>query len=193
MKNKSLTGIILAGGKSSRMGTDKAFLIYNNKTFIEHVIEALKPSVRDIIISANTAVYSSLGYKVCNDSIPNCGPLGGIYTALSNSKSEKNIVISCDMPLVNAHLIKYLIEHAQEKQVNLLAHNGDIEPLCAIYDKSCLPILKTCLKNNFLKMKNILGQLSTHEIEINNELFYHPQLMSNVNTPTELNYISNYK
>ena len=193
MKNKSLTGIILAGGKSSRMGTDKAFLIYNNKTFIEHVIEALKPSVSDIIISANTEVYSSLGYKVYNDSIPNCGPLGGIYTALSNSKSEKNIVISCDMPLVNAHLIKYLIEHAQEEQVNLLAHNGNVEPLCAIYNKSCLPILKTCLKNNFLKMKNVLRQLSIHKIEIKNELFYHPQLMSNINTPTELNYISNYK
>lgn len=187
MKNKNITGVVLAGGKSSRMGTDKSLLLINNRTFIGHIIEALKPCVNDIIIIANSDIHKNSGYKIYKDIIADHGPLGGIYTALTYSSTQDNLIISCDMPFINNALLKYLILSSTDVQVNALTNNGNIEPLCATYDKNCLPIIKTCLKNNFLKMKNVLRQLTVNEIEINNQLFYHPSLISNINTPIELN------
>ena len=88
MKNKkNITGIILAGGKSSRMGTDKGFVMYKNKAFIQHIIEAIHPLVDEIIIVSNNPDYDVFKLKRVNDIIENAGPLAGVYTGLFESET----------------------------------------------------------------------------------------------------------
>ena len=92
MKDKKhITGIILAGGKSSRMGTDKGFVIYKNKAFIQHIIEAINPLVDDIIIISNNPDYDVFRLKRFDDIIENAGPLAGVYTGLHFTKILQNI------------------------------------------------------------------------------------------------------
>ena len=88
-----ITGIILSGGQSTRMGTDKALLQINEKTLLENAIEICKPVCKEILISSNNPEHEKFGYKIIPDEIKNCGPLGGIYTCLKNSNTEWDL---CD-------------------------------------------------------------------------------------------------
>ena len=106
----NITGIILAGGKSSRMGTEKGLILYKNKPFVKHIIEAMKPLVNNIIIICNTRAYERFGFKCYEDLIKNTGPLAGIYTGLSYSKTDNNLIVSCDIPLVNTVVLQKLID-----------------------------------------------------------------------------------
>jgi len=117
MKNKNhITGIILAGGKSSRMGTDKGFVLYKNKSFIQHIIEALQPLVDEIIIVSNNPDYDIFGLKRVSDLIENAGPLAGVYTGLDYSETENNLVISCDVPLINSETLTLLIDGIEDQK-----------------------------------------------------------------------------
>ena len=120
---KHITGIILAGGKSSRMGTDKGFVLYKNKSFVQHIIEALQPLVTEIIIVSNNPDYDVFGIKRVNDIIENAGPLAGVYTGLHYSETENNLVISCDVPLINSETLTLLIDGVDDKKdVNGMEH-----------------------------------------------------------------------
>ena len=90
-----ITGIILAGGKSSRMGTDKGLLLLNGKPMVKYVIDVLSKVTSKIIIIANNDEYKQFGYKVYSDLIKDKGPVGGIYTAMNYTNSNTNICISC--------------------------------------------------------------------------------------------------
>ena len=131
MKAKNnITGIILAGGKSSRMGTDKGFVVYKNKAFVQHIIEALQPLVDEIIIVSNNPDYDVFGFKRVNDLIENAGPLAGVYTGLHYSKTENNLVISCDVPLINSETLSLLMEGIDDNtDVVQLESNGKSMPL----------------------------------------------------------------
>lgn len=98
---ENYTGIILAGGKSQRMGTDKWLLLLKGKPFISHIYEAMKPIFGDnIVIVSSNPEYDKYGYKRIEDLISNKGPVGGLYTALKQSKTKFNLVLSVDVPLV---------------------------------------------------------------------------------------------
>ena len=102
---KNITGVILAGGKSSRMGTDKGVLELNGKKIIEHIIYSIKPVVDEIIIISNSNNYDYLGFKVYSDIIKERGPLAGIHTALTHTTTERNLIVSCDIPFINSELL----------------------------------------------------------------------------------------
>ena len=103
------TGIILAGGKSSRMGEDKGLVLLNGKPMIQYVIEALKEVVSDIIIISNNASYNKFRIPVYADLIKDKGPVGGIYTGLYHSTTELNFCISCDVPMISSDFILWLL------------------------------------------------------------------------------------
>ena len=132
---QDITGIILAGGKSSRMGTDKGILELNGRKMVDYVIKALTPNVDEIIIIANNKNYNNLGYKVYRDIIKNCGPMGGIYTGLMKSKTKNNMLVCCDIPNISSIIIEYIIISAGEEAALVPIHNGQAEPLCAVYKK----------------------------------------------------------
>lgn len=187
MIKKDITGIILAGGKSSRMGSDKGMIQLNGKRFIEHILEALIPNVSDIIIIANNDNYNNLGYKVYEDIIKDHGPLGGIYTGLRNSKTENNIIVSCDIPFINSGLIKHIIKNMGRTDISVPVFEGNTEPLCAVYTKEITGKIKDLIINNELKIHNVLKHFITTEVHITNKLdFYNKRLLANINTPEEL-------
>ncbi|MCL4167425.1 UNVERIFIED_CONTAM: hypothetical protein GTU68_012318, partial [Idotea baltica] len=104
-----ITGIILAGGKSSRMGTDKGFLFLNNKPFVQYSIDALMPLVSEIIIVSDNPDYDVFGFKRINDSTKNAGPVAGICSGLEASSTDYNLILSCDIPLISSQILERLI------------------------------------------------------------------------------------
>lgn len=188
MKETKITGIILAGGKSSRMGRDKGWIELNNKPLINYAIEALKPYCDQILISSNSKEYKSLGYPVFEDKIKNCGPLGGIYSSLLHSSTQRNMVLSCDMPLVSTELIKYVLDKCIEGKLSLPIHGANfMEPLCAVYPLEAIQHLEKFIKEGKLKLIDLVNSIPTEQIMIDpSNYFYHPDLFLNINRPGDL-------
>ena len=187
MKQKT-TGIILSGGKSSRMGSDKGLLILNGKPLIQYSIDVLKELCSEIIICANNPAYDTFGYPVIKDVYPDLGPIGGIYTGLLNSGSESNFILSCDMPFINPQIIIYLLSNRDKSLASIPTHGKNIiEPLCALYSKAILPQLKKQIRNKDLKLMNLLKTVDVNWVKMDSGLeFYHPDLFFNVNDQNSL-------
>lgn len=189
LEKKDITGIILAGGKSSRMGTDKGFLKLNDKLFIEHSIDALKALVSEIIIISNSNDYDVFGYKRINDKVENSGPLAGIYTGLIHSETEYNLVLSCDIPLIKTELLKLLIEADEEKyDIIQFESNGKMTPLIALYKKNCKNTFYNLLNSGERRLQYAINQCEFKRIHLKKE---HDYLITNVNTNQELKDLKN--
>jgi len=189
MKTKNhITGIILAGGKSSRMGSDKGFVMYKNKAFIQHIIEAIKPLVNEVIIVSNNPDYDIFKLKRVNDLIENAGPLAGVYTGLHYTTTENNLVVSCDVPLINTETLKKLTANIDASiEVVQLESQGKTMPLIAMYKKQCEDIFFTLLQDGERRLRIALKQLKVKTITLNKE---QEKFTTNVNTPSNLKEIS---
>jgi len=189
MKSKNnITGIILAGGKSSRMGTEKGLILYKNKPFVEHIIEAMNPLVDNIIIISNNKAYESFGFKCYEDLIKNTGPLAGIYTGLNYSKTDHNLIVSCDIPLVNAVVLQKLIDQKNDaSEVIQLQSQGKNMPLIALYKKSCEVIFMEELHQNQKKVQKALKKCNVKTVVIDESL---EQVTANINTPEDLELLN---
>lgn len=183
---KAISAIILAGGKSTRMMSDKGLIILNDKPLIEHIIEKIK-NIADhiIIISANPA-YRQFGYPCFEDVIKDKGPLSGIMTGLVNSTTQKNFVFGCDMPFLSRNILSGLINNCEGVDAILAEHKNMTEPLCAIYDKSCIPHFNSLLEQNQLKITHALEGLKTRVISFDKEDWFVGDEFSNINTIEEL-------
>lgn len=181
---------ILAGGKSSRMNyRNKAFLEYENNYFIERIIKALEDYEEIIIISNNPDDYKTLGLKVFKDIYPDQGPLSGIHSALNHIKNEYCLVVACDMPFINKNVVNYLGNIKEDYEILIPEVEERLQPLCAIYKKSCKELMekelinksnkliKTCMKFNVKIIKEFPFIEEIHKKEMKN--FY------NINTVDE--------
>jgi molybdopterin-guanine dinucleotide biosynthesis protein A len=185
MNIEKITGVILAGGKNSRMGSDKGLLDVGGKKIIERIIEELKQAVEEIIIISNGDKYDYLGYKIYSDIIKDCGPMGGIHTALTYSITERNLIISCDMPFVSKNILKAIIEYSDKCEIAIPEHdNGTMEPLCAIYSKSCIGKFEKLLKKGEFKLKNSLKYFIVNKINFTQKKLSGNEFL-NINTPEE--------
>src|SRR5580692_8319484 len=143
------SGFVLAGGGSSRMGRDKAMLPYGGTTLVEHLARAVQDAARSVALIGDPGRYSNLGYPVYPDKFSGCGPLGGIYTALSVSSTDWNLIVACDMPAVTVDVLKVLLANAQESTGDCVVATGptrEPEPLCAVYHRRCLPVLARAIE-----------------------------------------------
>ena len=185
MKKKStITGIILAGGKSSRMGEDKGFLKLNGKTFMSSIIAALKPIVGEIIIVSNNSEYDVFNLKRVADSMEDSGPLAGLYSGLLHSETENNIVLSCDVPLISTSVLKKLLEGApSEAEVIQFESEGKTIPLVAMYKKKCRHHFLKLLQTNERRLRFAIDQLDVKTITLDSEL---GKTVRNINTISEL-------
>lgn len=190
MINKTnITGIILSGGKSSRMGTDKGFLKLNGKTFIEASIDALKPLVSKIIIISNNAAYDVFKFKRIEDEIENSGPLAGVYTGLKHSITEYNLILSCDIPLINTEVLKLLIEAIDDtSEVIQIENNDKTSPLIALYKSSCANTFYKLLSEGERRLRYAVNQCQVKHVKLNSETSIYT---SNINTPEEFKMITN--
>ena len=185
MKKKStITGIILAGGKSSRMGEDKGFLKLNGKTFMSSIISALNPIVGEIIIVSNNSEYDVFNLKRVADSMEDSGPLAGLYSGLLHSETENNIVLSCDVPLISSSVLKKLLEGApSETEVIQFESEGKTMPLVAMYKKKCRHHFLKLLQTNERRLRFAIDQLDVKTITLDSEL---GKTVRNINTISEL-------
>ncbi len=164
-----MNAVILAGGKSSRMGSNKAFLKVKGKAFIEHQIDLLQEIFNEITISANTpAEYKHLNVPVVPDIYPDKGPLGGIHTSLIHSKSFHTFILACDMPFVEIELIKQLQGFIEGHDVVVPQSKKGLEPLHAFYSKNCIAPIKKELDNNNLRIISFFPQVKVKTVKLNN-------------------------
>lgn len=144
-----ITGIILSGGKSTRMGTNKSLLKLGDQTVIERIIDLMKPLFGRVILSTNSFdEYRFLGLEMFEDIYNGSGPLGGIHSGLVHSQTEKNFIISCDIPLMSAGIIKFLIEYSTDKPITIAKADGFTQQLCGVYSKSLLPEIEKIIEEN---------------------------------------------
>lgn len=181
-----ITGIILAGGKSTRMGTDKTFLKLNGKTLLERSIELIQPFCDSLIISSNNPEHERFGYKTIPDEIPNCGPIGGIHSCLKYSKTDWNFIISVDSVFVEPKFVEFLVSEIGEFDSVVPIHSKGKEPLIALYNKNCLVEIEKMIQSGDFKMHNLLNSINTKWVDSQNWINKYPQLFRNLNHPEDL-------
>ncbi len=158
-KNRARMGaIILAGGHGRRLGRrDKAFVRLGGRPLIEHVLDRVTAGRPDIVIvSNNPERYRGYGVLSVADLIPGAGPLGGIYTGLHHASRDKNLIVGCDMPFLQRALLEYLDLHIEERQALIPRTGKLIEPLCAVYRRSCIPVIEQHLASGSRKIGDML-------------------------------------
>jgi len=189
INQKDITGIILAGGKSSRMGTDKGFLMLNDKPFVQCSIDALKPLVSEILIVSDNPDYDVFGLKRINDITKNAGPVAGICSGLEASSTAYNIILSCDIPLINSEILQKLINNIDGvSQIIQAESNGKSMPLIALYNKDVKNIFEDFLKNDERRLHIAIKACISKNIVLEKEL---ESSTMNVNTQNELKEIKN--
>jgi len=187
MNTKSITGIVLAGGRSSRMGSDKSMMKLKDKSLTEYAIDVLKPLCGKVVISSNNFIYEFTGCEVWPDELPDRAPMIGIYSCLKRSETDINIILSCDMPLMSTEMLEYLVANSASYDITLPVHgNHFIEPLCGIYKQSSIKILKEFIDRGNFRLNECIQAGSNQLVPIGPELsFYSPELFSNINTPDD--------
>jgi molybdopterin-guanine dinucleotide biosynthesis protein A len=190
MNENRLTGIILSGGKSSRMGKEKGLVDFQAKPLISYAIEVLKPISDSIIIGANNELetYKKFGYHMVEDEVKGVGPIGGLLSTLKYSSGERNFVISCDMPFINSELLNFLFQNLQDLDVVVAMHDVDkIEPLCGVYSKRIIPVIQTAIENGQYKLLDLFDKVHFKPVMIDKALpFYSDNLFYNINRPEDI-------
>jgi len=133
---KDVTGIILSGGISTRMGVNKSLLKVGDQTIIERVRDLMKRIFHEVIlITNNPADYKFLNIPIYEDVFTRKGPLAGIHSGLTHSATEKNFIISCDLPLITTEMVKYIVDFKTGKLVTVTKANGNIQQLAGKYSQ----------------------------------------------------------
>lgn len=184
-----LTVAIQAGGKSSRMGTDKAFVPFRGRPMIEVVRAAVEGLGDELIVITNQPdAYAHLGLPMFGDLYPDTGPLGGIYTALHHATHPHLLTVACDMPWLNRPLLDYMIGLRQTADVVVPRWDKFPEPLHAVYGKACLEPIREKLDAQMYKITAFFGRVTLRFVERDEITRFDPQGRSfvNVNTPEDL-------
>lgn len=184
----SLSAAIMAGGKSKRMGQDKAWIELDGEPLIKRVADVLAQVADEVIVVANDPRYGSLGLRVVKDRYPQGGALGGIATGVAAAAHDTVLVAACDMPFLSADLWRLLIGHIGAADVVIPRIGGEYETLHALYTKACLPHMARALAENRLRVIAFFDQVRVMAIEEPELRAVDPALRSftNVNTPEEL-------
>ena len=185
-----MTGVIQAGGKSTRMGGQpKALLELGGRRIIERVLDAVAPVVDDVLIVTNTpALYAFLGVPMVPDVYPDHGSLGGIFSGLTAAAGEVVFNVACDMPFLHSPVARLIVARAGEADVVIPRVGEQLETMHALYAKACLPHIETRLMAGRFKIVGLFEDVRVVEIpeEEVARLRAPDVVFMNVNTPAEL-------
>lgn len=188
MSKAGWTGVVLAGGRSLRMGRDKALIEIGGRKLIDHALDILDPHASELLVIGEPEKYGFVGPFVIADEWPGKGPLGGLATALRYASNDHLLVIGCDLPALNARffeLLKANLGHLTDAVVP--RHEGLIEPLAASYHRNAQPAFRRCVELDVLKMSDALSQVRTSFVEvIPGHDGWPADLFRNINAPTDL-------
>ena len=190
----NMTGVLLAGGKSRRMGQDKRFLELEGRTLLERalsILETLFPEVI-VVVAEPAPQLTGLRHRVVTDLIPNCAALGGLYTGLSYAGQPRVFAAGCDMPFLDPAVIKWMIGLDQPSEIVMAQLTSGLQPMHAIYSKACLPHLERMAVAQNLKVQDLCqaSGLSIRLVSEDEIREVDPQFLSflNVNTPADLEF-----
>jgi molybdopterin-guanine dinucleotide biosynthesis protein A len=193
---ESISGVILAGGKSRRMGQNKALLALAGRPMIAVVAEKLRAVADEIIIAADdTALYAPFADSCVADQFPGIGTLGGIHAGLAAAQHDLVAVVGCDMPFLNPAVIRWFVEAAERFDVVILKQGRFMEPLHALYRRSCLPAIEGVIRDGQRRVISFFDQMQVRTVDPAEIAHLDPELLSfrNVNTPAEWRAIQNCK
>ncbi|MFA6126408.1 MAG: molybdenum cofactor guanylyltransferase [Bacteroidales bacterium] len=187
MTHQGITGIILAGGQSRRMGTLKPMVLYRGIPLIHHIFKAMAPICSDIIIVANSGDFSPLNAKVFPDNYPGNGPAAGIEAGLSHCETSLALISSCDTPNLPTPFFSYLLLNHHDFDISIAAHDGYNEPLIGIFSRSVQPVFRQAILSGDPHPPRIIRQCNWQEITVTPaEPFWHRDMFKNLNTPSDL-------
>ena len=189
---EGITGIILAGGKSSRFGSNKALANFNGTPLIERVTGVLGKIFQKLIIITNNPVeYSYLNIPLHQDLVKGLGPVGGIYTGLDALDDDWGFFCACDMPFVNEGLVRYITSLKNGFDAVVPKIDWKIEPLHALYSKRCLPYMKDLIYKKEYQTVKAFDNMNVRFVGEEEIKKYDPQVKTflNVNRQDELKEI----
>ena len=188
--SSEVNAIILAGGKNSRMeGKDKAFLEIEGKPIVEHLINKFKVLVNEIIVVTNNPErYSAYPVKLVSDEKPGLGPLMGIYCGLKASSAGYNFVAACDMPFLDAGLVKYMIDSSDAYDALIPEIDNRLHPLCGLYSRDCLAVIEEMLAQGRRDVRSIFPKLKVRYLAKEELDKFDQGLLSLVNINTKDEY-----
>jgi len=187
-----MTSIILAGGKSSRLGRSKALQAIGGKSLIQWVIDHLAILSTEIIIATahgeTIPCSSAVRIKTVADIYPRKGPLVGIYSGLIASSSSRAIVVGCDTPFLSVGLLEYMIQICSTFDVVVPRIKNKLEPLCAVYSKGCLALMQGLLEQNELRISELFSVVKVKYVEEDEINSFDPEHLSffNINSQADL-------
>lgn len=185
---QTITGVILSGGHSRRMGQNKALMPFGDRRLIDWVIEVFSSVFSELLIVTNTPdVYADLEIPMVGDVVSNKGPLGGIYSAIYHVATSHCFVVACDMPFLNTDLMRYMMRQMTDYDVVMPDIQGYMEPLHAIYSKACLTPIERCLAADRLKIVGFLPDVRVCTVTADEIRQFDPEFLvfQNLNTPEE--------
>jgi len=186
---KHLTGFVLAGGASTRMGHDKSRISWSSGTLLTHAIERMRRVSNDVFVVGSSDAIN-LPVQVLSDKISGVGPLAGVHSALSHSTTEWNLVLAVDLPLITPEMLIWLTDvQADPSQIAIVPRaKSRLQPLCAVYRRDVLPEIEGALTLKESSIHRLLERLSTRIIEEEQLIAagFSPEMFLNVNTPEDL-------
>ncbi|MEZ4768204.1 MAG: molybdenum cofactor guanylyltransferase [Caldilineales bacterium] len=181
--------MVLAGGDSRRMGTNKALLeLPSGETLIERVLNTLRPLSDDLLIVSNTPdLYAHLDARQVSDEFAGAGPLAGLHAGLHAARHDWTFAVACDMPLVDHRLVRFMAVLTEGYDAIVPWVDGELEPLHALYNKRCLPAITGHLEAGHRRMIAFLGDVRVRRVEANEIALFDPEGRSffNANTPED--------
>ena len=188
LNRESLTAFVLTGGRSSRMGSDKALLSLGGQTLLQRTLKVAGAVTDHVCIVGRMDRYAAYG-EVVEDIYHDCGPLGGIHAALHATRTDLNLILSVDMPLMSSDFLGWLVQKATMSDAMIVVPNalGRLQPLCAIYRRGVAEPAEQALRAGDYKIDRLFSRVPTrvlHEQEIIASGFS-PDTFRNINTPEE--------
>ena len=185
--------VILAGGKGRRLGREKAWVELGGKSLLQHAVSNLEFLNSEIVIvkapeGELPTVSAGVNLKVVQDSVGGKGPLSGILSGLVNSNYSYNLIVACDMPLLNKDLVKYMISSVKDYYAVVPRLGKHLEPLQAVYSKDCISEIEKLLAQDRLKVEGLFSGVRTRFVESAEIERFDAAHLSfiNINTPTDL-------
>jgi molybdopterin-guanine dinucleotide biosynthesis protein A len=198
-----ITGVILSGGKSLRMGFNKSLLKIQGKTIIEYIVELMQNIFSKVILITNSPdEYRFLNLEMFEDIYKNYGPLAGIHSGLVNSSTKRNFIISCDVPLMTEQMIRYLVDYSTDKLITIAKADGYIQQLVGIYNRDIIVTAEDILEKEKLveernsdqqrrgcKVLSLVNQVGAEIINTDSLSFYIPDTYFNMNNTEDFNIV----
>lgn len=176
----------MAGGKSSRMGADKALIEVNQKQLLQHAIDFCNSFCNHLLISSNHTEHDIFGIKRVPDVVTNCGPLGGIYSALKETTTRWNFVLSVDAVFVEKVFILEMMKETNNFDAVVPCHAGGKEPLIAFYHREIVSTIFQQIEKKNYRMTDLLEIVDTKWFDAQKWVDHHPRIFHNLNRPEDL-------